>query len=121
MPLDEQRRRLAEAHGYEPCPIALEENVGISRNVRSGLQPINGVRHVPENGTTGWYIWAGEEMSDADDFFVPLHAEHLKAWCPEVLPYLELPPGWHFLIAPGYADVWFDENTDLSSVPVEAD
>ena len=29
---------------------------------------------------------------------------------PEVLPYLALPPGWRFLLAPDYQDVWFDES-----------
>jgi hypothetical protein len=29
-------------------------------------------------------------------------------WCPAVLPYLELPPGWRFLIALGHEDVWED-------------
>ena len=35
-----------------------------------------------------------------------LHAVHLADHCPSVLPYLGLPPGWRFLIAPGYEDVW---------------
>lgn len=30
---------------------------------------------------------------------------------PEVLPYLELPPGYRFIIdGKGYEDVWFDES-----------
>ncbi len=41
-------------------------------------------------------------------FFVPLHVEHLGEWCPEAVPYLALPPGWRFLLAPDYEDVWFD-------------
>ena len=47
-------------------------------------------------------------LSHALDFFVPLHIEHLKDWCPSVLKYLGLPAGWRFLIAPEYEDVWFD-------------
>ncbi|MBN1765674.1 MAG: hypothetical protein JW860_10485, partial [Sedimentisphaerales bacterium] len=31
--------------------------VGISLNVKTGLQPINGLRHPIESDTTGWYIW----------------------------------------------------------------
>ena len=112
--LIEKRRALAEAHGYTPCAAPDSEKVGIAPNVRSGLQPLNGVRVLPENGTTGWYIWAGAEMSEAEDFFEPLHVSHLEHWCPAVLPFLELPPGWSFLIAPGYEDVWFDEEVDLS-------
>lgn len=91
---------------FTPSPPGLK--VGIAENVRSGIVPINGLRHPPANGTTGWYIWAGETLSDADDFFLPLHVEHLAEWCPAVLPYLGLPPGWRFLIADGYEDLWFD-------------
>lgn len=82
--------------------------VGISKNVRDKTFPINGLRITPESDTTGWYIWAGSEMSCEPDFFVPLHVEHLTDWCPDVIPYLGLPPGWRFLLAPDYEDVWFD-------------
>lgn len=88
--------------------------VGISKNVRSGLLPINGLRHPPEGDTTGWYIWAGGEPSSAPDFFVPLHVEHLAEWCPTVIPFLGLPPGWRFLVADGHEDVW--EDTSLLQV-----
>lgn len=57
------------------APMGLK--VGISRNVRDDILPINGLRHPPAGDTTGWYIWAGGEPSDAPDFFVPLHVEHL--------------------------------------------
>jgi hypothetical protein len=82
--------------------------VGISKNVRDGIWPINGLRHPLEGDTTGWYIWAGEQFSTDPDFFVPLHVEHLKEWCPLVLKYLGLAPGWRFLVANGYEDVWQD-------------
>ena len=48
-------------------------------------------------------------MSEDPHFFVPLHTRHVQEWCPSALPYLALPPGWRFQIAPGYEDVWFDE------------
>lgn len=82
--------------------------VGIAVNVKSGLQPINGLRHPPEGDTTGWYIWAGGEPSQDPDFFVPLHVEHLEEWCPQVMRFLGLPPGWRFLIADDHEDVWED-------------
>ncbi len=82
--------------------------VGISRTIQDGLLPINGLRHPPAGDTTGWYIWAGEELCQDDDFFLPLHAEHLAQWCSQVLPYLGLPAGWRFQVAPGHEDVWFD-------------
>lgn len=93
--------------GYDPPSIGLK--VGVARNVRTGLLPLNGLRHTPAPGTTGWYIWAGDTLSDASDFFEPLHVEHLEDWCPRVLPYLALAPGWRFLIANAYEDVWRDD------------
>jgi hypothetical protein len=84
--------------------------VGVARNVREGVLPIHGLRVRPEGDTTGWYIWAGDSWSDDPDFFVPLHVEHLAEWCPIVIPYLMLPTGWRFLLAPGHEDVWYDDD-----------
>lgn len=93
---------------YTPSPMYLK--VGISLNIKHGGQPINGLRHQQVDDTSGWYIWGGE-YSDADDFFIPLHIEHLNDWCPEVLKFLGLPPGYRFLFDnKGYEDVWLDEN-----------
>jgi hypothetical protein len=111
-----KRAALAAKFGFEPCPVPAMGKVGLSHNVRTGAMPINGVRCRPEAGTTGWYIWAGETMSEDPDFFEPLHTEHLAERCPDVLPFLELPPGWRFLVAPGYEDVWFDPDVDLSAL-----
>lgn len=84
--------------------------VGIATNVREGLLPINGLRHLPKGDTTGWYIWAGSTLSDDSEFFQPLHVTHLVQWCPIVLKYLGLPPGSRFLITPEYEDIWYDES-----------
>jgi len=75
-----------------------------------GALPIHGLRHPPTVGTNGWYIWCGNgAMSDAPDFFSPLHVEHLAAHLPQTVEYLDLPPGYRFLIdGEDYADVWFD-------------
>jgi hypothetical protein len=53
---------------------------------------------------------SGTELSNATEFFRPLHVEHLAEWCPAILPYLGLPPGSRFLIAPKHEDVWEDES-----------
>jgi hypothetical protein len=95
--------------GVAPWPVNPFEKVGIDQGALNGEQPLNGLRHPPESGTSGWFIWGGEELSEADDFFMPMHIEHLAKECPAVLPYLGLPPGWRFLIAGDYEDVWFDE------------
>ena len=85
--------------------------VGISLNVREGIIPINGFRHPAELDTTGWYIYSGEgEIPKDEDFFKPLHIEHLAQWCPQIIMYLGLPPGWRFIVASDYEDVWFDES-----------
>jgi hypothetical protein len=82
--------------------------VGIARNVRTALQPLNGLRHPPAGDTTGWYIWAGEGFSSAPGFFEPLHVLHVAEWFPAALEFLGLPPGWRFLTAGAIFDVWED-------------
>lgn len=99
---------VCERLGVRPVPFDLKLKVGVARNVRLDLQPLNGLRHPPVGDTSGWYIWAGGEPSSDPDFFEPLHADHLVEWCPGAIPYLYLPPGWRFLIAHGVEDVWED-------------
>lgn len=102
------QRVVAVRFGVEPQHPVPGSKVGIAANVRDGLVPLNALRHAPVGDTSGWYVWAGEVLSGDDDFFLPVHVEHLAEWCPELQPYLALPPGWRVLIAPGYEDVWFD-------------
>lgn len=104
-----QQLEVCRRFGVVPCPAPRDLKVGISRNVKEGLLPIHAIRHPPEGDTTGWYVFAGEEMSKDPDFFVPLHVAHLREWCPIVIPYLQLPPGWAVVVAPDYEDVYFNE------------
>lgn len=93
-----------------PCaPIDWDSKVGFAID-SVGLAPINGLRHPPSEGTSGWYIWCGENLSQSSEFFAPLHTIHLFDRCPEALDFLGLPPGYRFLIAGDYFDVWFDES-----------
>jgi len=71
--------------------------------------PLHGVRHVPHAGASGWLVWAGD-LSRDPDFFQTQPIEALGALAPGALPYLGLPPGWRFLLAPGYEDAWFDHS-----------
>src|SRR6185312_10250319 len=73
-----------------------------------GRKPINGLRHPPEADTTGWYIWCGEEFSEAPDFFDPIHTRHICDEYPELEKLLGLPPGYRFLLDGDYLDVWYD-------------
>ena len=68
--------------------------VGINENVKTKLQPTNGLRHPLSGDTSGWYIWAGDKLPDRPYFFVPLHIEHLPEWSPDVMKFFGLPPGW---------------------------
>ena len=110
MPNDLYKLQLetCEKHGADFVASPAHPKVGISKNVKENVYPLNALRHPVEGETSGWYIWAGEELFTDADFFVPLHVSHLPKWCPEILPYLGLPPGWRVLLAPGYEDVWFD-------------
>ena len=107
--MNDRQRDICERYGAGFMPPEDTYKVGISQGVLLGDRPLNGLRHPPDSGTTGWFIWAGSELSDEPDFFRPLHLYHLLEECPAVLPYLALPPGWRFLVADGYEDVWFDE------------
>lgn len=103
----EQQHLLCQRYGatYLAAPLFLK--IGISRTFNQNIFPINGLRHPPEANTSGWYIWSGE-FSEASDFFVPLCIEHLESTCFNVIRFLGLAPGWRFLIALNYEDVWYD-------------
>jgi len=104
-----REQTVCEWKGVEPVKPEAGSKLGIAIET-IGKVPINGLRHKEENGTNGWYIWCGEEMSQAEDFFSPLHVEHIKDYLPEVEEYLDLPPGYRFLIdGNNYEDVWYDE------------
>jgi hypothetical protein len=84
-----------------------ESKLGYALSTKGRL-PVNGLRHVPEGDTCGWYIWCGEEFLYADDFFAPHHAKHVYDDQPELTKLLGLAPGYRFLIAGDYLDVWYD-------------
>ena len=108
--IEDLQKELCKKYDAEFLASPSDLKVGIASNVREGIVPINGFRHPPEGDTTGWYIYAGEELSDDGAFFKPLHVEHLDDWWPQIKKCLGLGPGWRFLIAGDYEDVWFDES-----------
>ncbi len=109
MNIEREQKELCQKYLTEYWPLDLNSRLGVSVNFFSRGLPLNGLRHPPEGDTNGWYLWAGEVLSQADDFFQPLHAKHLMEKCPEVLRYLGLLPGWRFLIANECEYVWYDE------------
>ena len=90
------------------CEAFDGDKVGASQSALEGMMPLNGLRHPPTSGVSGWYLWGGLELSDAADFFEPIHLAHLETRCELSLKFLMLPPGWRFLTDGTYEDVWFD-------------
>ena len=107
MQLSGQQRDLCRRYGAAFLETQLALNVGINRAFDLDVLPLNGLRHPPQTGTSGWYLWTGE-FSLQPDFFVPLCGIHLAEKCPDIMHFLGLAPGWRFLLAPNHEDVWFD-------------
>ena len=110
MTISAEQLKICEKYGVNPFHTPPHLKAGVAANVVSDEIPVNGLRHPPEGDTSGWYLWAGEELSSDVDFFQPIHIEHLIEMRPEVVKYLALPPGWRFLIAGDYGDVWYDKS-----------
>jgi hypothetical protein len=102
-----KQKSVCEKYGSKWVPINKNLRVGVSENLTA--DPIHGLRHPSDKGTTGWFIWTGE-YSEANDFFKPMCAEHLLQIRPEIIKYLGLDIGFRFLADNnGYEDVWYDE------------
>jgi hypothetical protein len=107
-----QQAPVCARYGCELLIPDLELNVGVSRSIldgkwfNNGEWPIYGERFLPTATTNGWYLWTGENDGSVD-FYVSVHAIHLETWVSDAIPYLGLPAGWSFVIAPGHEDVWF--------------
>jgi len=104
------QKELCKKYSAEFLRSPAELKVGIAANVRDGITPIHGLRHPPKGDTTGWYVYAGPNISSEPGFFKPLHVAHLDNCCPQISKYLGLSPSWRFLVAGDYEDVWFDES-----------
>lgn len=105
--VEEQQRAFCREQEHDYTASAPSSKVGFAMQTQGQL-PINGLRHPPQGETNGWYIWCGEELSSDPDFFSPLHTRHLIERCPAALKFLGLPPGFRFLVAGDYVDVWYD-------------
>ena len=103
------QRLICKKYGANWDAPAVETKAGVQRLFTFNSPPIHGLRHPAEPGTSGWFIWEGSSSIPNDDsFFVPMHIIHIVEKWPPLVQYLGLPPGWRFLIAPEYEDVWFD-------------
>lgn len=111
MTVTSEQRTVCGRFGSEVVPCDPQLKLGIALGTLH-LLPLNALRHRQENGTCGWYIYGGEYSSDPD-FYKALHVAHIDEYCPAIVPYLALAPGWGVVLAPEYEDVWFDERIAL--------
>ncbi len=44
----------------EPMLIGIDATLGVADNVCDDIEPLNGLRHIPDGGTSGWNLWRGE-------------------------------------------------------------
>ncbi len=109
MSATEEQAAICERFGSAVSVPTSDLKVGIALETLAAA-PLNALRHAPETGTSGWYIWGGEHLSKAPDFFQALHVCHLAAHCPQIIPYIGLAPGWRVLLAPDHEDVWYDRS-----------
>jgi len=105
--IEEAQRAFSRQKSTTYLSSSANSKLGFALSTR-GLTPINGLRHPPKGDTNGWYLWCGEQYSDAADFFQPLHTQHIYEDYPEVARLLGLPPGYRFLLAGDYLDIWYD-------------
>ncbi|MEV6968261.1 hypothetical protein AB0M47_24435 [Hamadaea sp. NPDC051192] len=105
------QREICRRFGAEPLLPQPRTMIGLALTRPRTLEPLNALRHPVTSAGNGWFVWRGPSIPrDDDQFFSPLHVEHLDVHAPELAPYLALPPGWGVVLAPGYEDVWYDAN-----------
>lgn len=106
--IEEAQKVLCIRYGAEFVSTPPDDKVGFATTT-AGSKPINGLRHPRTTDTSGWYVWCGESFSESADFFVPQHASHVYDALPLAAQLFGLPPGYRFLLAGDYLDVWRDE------------
>jgi hypothetical protein len=107
--IESAQRLVCKQFAAEFEPSLGESKTGFASST-AGQLPVNGLRHPPQNGTSGWYIWCGATFQEAGDFFSPVHTRHLYEEFPEIGRLLGLPPGFRFLLAGEHLDVWYDNS-----------
>ncbi|MEH6459094.1 immunity protein Imm33 domain-containing protein [Chitinimonas sp. JJ19] len=103
------QKKICEKYDSAFMPLGDHEMIALALQT-VGMNPVHGIRmRQVEQGDVGWFLYCGE-YSSADDFYKPMHAEHLIRILPIVCQYLALAPGYRFIIdAQGYEDVWYDD------------
>lgn len=101
------QRKICHDYGSPFQPPSAEESCGIAFNATDLNDVLHGLRHEPEGGSCGWYIWRGTYSEDPS-FFSPVCVEHMSEHAADATKFLGLAPGWRFLVHNDHEDVWFD-------------
>jgi hypothetical protein len=107
----QQQKFVCDKYSMDCHPVAFNSIVAVAVETFIGqCNPVNGLRQSLNQGEdVDWFIWMGEYSND-DNFFKPIHVQHLLEICPEAINFLGLPAGWRFLFdGNGYEDVWYDQ------------
>ncbi|HEY5642411.1 MAG TPA: hypothetical protein VIS31_05990 [Woeseiaceae bacterium] len=106
--------RITTRHGsidipnIDSRPPLPDDAIGLALDTLRTM-PLNGLRYLPQEGGSGWYIWGGDEILQRADFFCPVQVRYLGDYVAGLQPFLDLPPGFRFLTDNrGRQKVWFD-------------
>lgn len=92
----------------EPRRPQPTDGMGLAMETLRDL-PLKGMRYMQPEGSSGWYIWGGEQKLDTADFFTAIQVRDVDDYLPNIRPFLDLPPGYCFEIEKGGRHkVWFD-------------
>ncbi len=94
--------RLADRLNIKLVPPVSHSLMAISWLFNPAVPPFVGTRGDPKHKSSGWHLWSGDPHDDSRlDRHNLVHAHHLVDALPEIAPYLALPSGYSFAIAPG--------------------
>jgi hypothetical protein len=97
--IEQEQQDVCKRLNLKWTPVDKVLMVAINTSLFTDARPINGLRHPRQKNIDGWYVWSGGEIpKDIDDFFNPIHPEHLIEKRPIILKYLGLPYGYRFQI-----------------------
>ena len=69
----EKQQEICKKYSQDFFATSEELRIGISDNVKSGIMPINGLRHPRTRTLNGWYIWSGEDFNPEEFVFFLNH------------------------------------------------
>ena len=93
-----------------PDEPAADDQVVIPTLLRIEDLPYHGYRFARRGSHSGWVLWAGDVEPGPAGSINARISTLVRCW-PDIVPYLSLPAGWCFQLAPAHEEVWFD--TDL--------